>query len=489
MHSPDPHPGLRYAAAMTEAFVATLTLWTLSLGAQAPEKVLQHDKTADSGPSGQEKADPVIAEGRGGILVRTRELESLVLDRFALVGEGRELLDLLFKAKLLDELARKEGIEVTHSSIAARWEELDRRARAAGEKGIVDQIERRGLGIEEFRDFLRLSIVQERLTQKALGLGDKDPVTGAQQEIWLKQEIQARGLEQLPPPWESGIVARCEALTIGTEEFARFLHARLSRQKIVETAWHLLLIKVLERRLPDLSERARTRAIETEIQRRRKAHAREYPGVTFEQRLGASGQTLETLRLDPAISIAALTRLWVDRKHGPDGLRETYEEERELFEGLYGRAAQTSLLLLVAGQFANELVPRTFGEAEKELSQLKEKAGDIADFRALVERFTEDPTGRESKGALGWVTRGDPRYPVAVREALFDFLDTGGDVPAGGLVLGPVRLEKGCTLLWISDVRESPPWEIMIEHVNEELRRRLVEEVMPFDSVKMVEGA
>ena len=77
---------------------------------------------------------------------------------------------------------------------------------------------------------------------------------------------------------------------------------------------------------------------------------------------------------------------------------------------------------------------------------------------------------------------------MAVREALFDFLDTGGDVPAGGLVLGPVRLEKGCTLLWISDVRESPSWEIMMEHVNEELRRRLVEEVMPFDSVKMVEG-
>ena len=71
----------------------------------------------------------------------------------------------------------------------------------------------------------------------------------------IGDRIQARGLEQLPPPWESGIVARSEALTIGTEEFAHFLHARLSRQKIVETAWHLLLIKVLERRLLKIESR------------------------------------------------------------------------------------------------------------------------------------------------------------------------------------------------------------------------------------------
>jgi len=429
----------------------------------------------------------VAARGQAGLVVRAADLERLLLERFAYVQEGRELFDLLFKTRLIDALATENEVLVSSRAVAARWEELDRRARAAGAGGILLQIQESELSIEEFREYLRLSILQEELTRKALGLGAKAEVTADQQELWLSDEIQERGVEKHPPPFERGLIARCGDVTIRAEEYSRFLHARLSHEKVLESAWHLLLLQALERKMPDLSAEARARAVEAEIERRERIQTARNPGLSFQQILGARGQTMGSLRNDPSVAIAALTRSWVDRKYGERGLRETYEKEREFFEGRFGRAVQTSALMLVAGQFSNELVPRTFEQAERELEELKERAGDFADFRALVARFTEDPAGREKEGLIGWVTRGDPRVPELLRVAVFDYLDTGGEVPVGGVILGPLRMKTGCCLLWLSKVRDSPAWEVMMEKVHEELRRRLVEELMPRQAVSLEE--
>ena len=51
--------------------------------------------------------------------------------------------------------------------------------------------------------------------------------------------------------------------------------------------------------------------------------------------------------------------------------------------------------------------------------------------------------------------------------------------------LGPIRLDTGVALLWISAERESPSWEVMSEHVHAELRRRFVERVLPGDAVQL----
>jgi len=253
-----------------------------------------------------------------------------------------------------------------------------------------------------------------------------------------------------------------------------------------ETCWHMLLQRALERRLPDLSPEARDRGIDAEIERRRAKHAAEVPGVPFEQRLGASGRTVELLREDPSTQIAALSRIWVDRAHGAKGLRETYESERAFFEGRFGRAVRTYMIFLVAGRFANDLNPRTYEMAEEELEEIRTRVGNLDDFEALATRLSEEPTTRDAEGALGWVTKGDPRIPAPLRAAVFEFLDTGGRIPTGGAGVGPVRTDAGCALLWVTEVRESPDWEVMSEHVHEELRRRLIEEAMPTSSVEIL---
>ena len=100
--------------------------------------------------------DPIVARGAGGLVLRRSALEGTLLERFGLSETGRDLLDLLVKSRLLDHLARERGIAVAEAEITQRMDELEKRARAAGEKGgLAGEIEKRGLSLAEFREFLR----------------------------------------------------------------------------------------------------------------------------------------------------------------------------------------------------------------------------------------------------------------------------------------------------------------------------------------------
>ncbi len=427
-----------------------------------------------------------VARGKD-LLLFDAELEEVLLERFGLAPDGRELLRLLLNARMLDHLAREQGLVISAKDIDLAWGRLDREIKASGEAGgLAKEIEGQGLGREEFRQFLRLSILQERLTREALGIPAGKEVTGAQQEIWLDDQLTGRNLEILTPPWADGHVARCDSFAVTVEEFGRFLRQRLPRDEIEETSWHLLLLEGIHRRMPDIAPEALERAVDSELDRRRQRHAMDNPGLGFEELLGAQGRSLETLRRDPSVHIAALSHLWVDRTFGDEGLRATFEQERARFEGLFGKAARTHLMFLVASRHRNELNPRTFDEADQELARMLANVGNTDDFAALVRSFSEEPKTREAGGELGWVTRDDPRVPPVLRDALFRFVDGGASVPPEGTPLGPLRLDGGCAVLWVSGLRKSPDWERMAEHVHDDLRRRFIEETLVRSEVQLL---
>ena len=58
-----------------------------------------------------------------------------------------------------------------------------------------------------------------------------------------------------------------------------------------------------------------------------------------------------------------------------------------------------------------------------------------------------------------------------------------GELPEGGLAVGPVELSTGMALLWISARRPSPPWEEMREHVHRELRKSFIDETLTREEV------
>ena len=60
------------------------------------------------------------------------------------------------------------------------------------------------------------------------------------------------------------------------------------------------------------------KAIDAELDRRRAQFAADpqHQGLTYDQVMAATGIRLDRLRHDPAIVIAALSKLWVERAHG-----------------------------------------------------------------------------------------------------------------------------------------------------------------------------
>lgn len=105
------------------------------------------------------------------------------------------------------------------------------------------------------------------------------------------------------------------------------------------------------------------------------------------------------------------------------------------------------------------------------------------DFVAAVSRRSEHLETRQKGGALGFITREDSRLPRELTESLFRALDTGLEIPEGGRTFGPVQVPEGVALLWLQDLRPAPSWEEMRPHVHHELRRRILVELVPPDSI------
>ena len=436
-----------------------------------------------------------LAQDLGPVVARTAsaslhesQLEPVLLDRFAMGESGREQLKVLLSARLIRKIATDRGVSVSDEELGRRFDELDREVRAAGQKGgLLGALEEQDLTVDEFRSMLRVQMLQEVMTRKDKDISPLLPVSGHFQESWLAAQFQECGVSWGAPPWDDGLAAKTNVgIQVTLDEFADALRRRLPRSDVEETAWHLILLKGIEERLLDLSPEARERVIAEEIERRRLANAAANPGISFEQRLGASGRTVEGLREDPSVQIAALTRLWVDRKYGPEGLRQAYEAERDYFEGRFGAAVRANMMFLVASAKVNDLNPRTFEDAEVELERMLEAIGNTDDFRAVAAQYSEEPKTRTSGGELGWVTREDPRVPVEIRRLLFGYLDAGGMIPAEGTSIGPERFDTGVVALWLSAKRPTPDWDVMVEHVHNHLRARFLDGIAKREDVILV---
>ncbi|WP_145068664.1 peptidylprolyl isomerase [Engelhardtia mirabilis] len=417
----------------------------------------------------------------GDLELTWEEFDQALLNREG-TGEVAEvaLVDLGERA-LLRNLADAKGVQVTDDDLAASFAELDGQLREAGvEGGLAAELERAGVPLDDFKDRLRLQIVLERLVRKDLAIPADRPCPADQQQLWLDAKLGEAKLERLPRPWADGVVARMGERAITGTELAAALRQQLPSEELRELCFQVLLAKAVEARLPDLSAEGRAAAIEAEVGRRRaeaEADPR-YQGVAFERLLEARGMTLDSMRQDPAVRVAALSTHFVDTSEGDAGLRRTYEAERDWFEDRFGRSVSTRILYLIAAPERGPLTPRNYSDATAVLVDLATQVTDEDAFDRLARLHSEDALSRERGGWLGFVARASEGVPAALREEIFNQVDAG----QSGLV-GPVRLDNGMALLWLGAVRPSPPWERMRENVHRELRRRFLVETLPPETV------
>ena len=460
-----PPRGLRAAA-------LTLVLALVPVAATAAQSDSPDPTAGGLGPG-------IAARGEGAVLTFA-EFDELSRHRHAMSETGRASLKHLLRARLLERLAEQSQLEIPDAEVAARWADVERDVIAAGQAASLEAYLRANhLTPATFREFLRIGMIQEELARRAYGTPEDQPLNGELQEAWLDQLIEQRGTDLPPPPWEGprAVVGRCGDVEVHLDEFLPHLRTQISREDIAADCYQLLLQKQLAGCLPDLSQEARARGIEAELERRRAAFALDpaHHGVPFDQVMTAKGQGPELLRQDPAIVIGSLAHLWLEHTHGEQGMREAYKAEREWFDGRFGEAVEVSVIFLRAAERPNELIPRSFEDAELELARLAEGIKTKAEFEALARSRSEDGSSREEGGWLGWLTRragGAPEQLVGTAFAN----------PGSGLH-GPLRLGVGVVLMWIGDLRPAPEWEVMREHVSNELRRRFLEAAMPRESV------
>ncbi len=454
----------------------------------------QEDPAATARPAAS-AADETAASG-GGLTLSVAELERALLARHGRSDRGASILQHLLESRLVEELAGEAQLVVTDGAIQARWNELDRTLVLSGESGgLASYLESSGVRPTIFRHYLGIALAQEELARRALGIPQGGQVTGEQQRLWIEEAVAARGVSQEPWPFAEGVVSRCGDLALTRDQFTAHLREQLSPDELLTVCHQALLLKRERARMPDLSEAAVAAAITSEIERRRRESNADpkNQGVPYESLLAARGLDLEALRMDPAIPVAALAHLWVDRTHGTDGLRAVYQAERELFDGHFGTAVETSIILLKCSVLPNEFIPRTLEAGHEEAAALRDRILAGEDFALLARNHSEDRASREANGKLGWVTRSGPRVPEELRRALFDFVDrvdasTWAELTAAKRILGPVPVPSGVVLIWPGERRPPAPWTEMAAHVHRELRRRFLEECLKKEQVHLSAG-
>lgn len=480
MNSSSPPTFRLRAAALRCLVLATGSLAWAQEPPRAPEPQAET-------PSEERLGRDLAAYGRDAVLTFA-ELDTLILWRHALTVEGRAALRQLLDMRMLERLGEEAKLEVTPAMLNRRWEELDRQVRSGGIPGGLQQyIADSDVDLEVFRATLRLAIVHELLSRRALGVSEDAPISSEQQTMWLEGVLEERGYAEEAHPWSDGVVARCGDVTIGTDEFAEFLRDQLPPEDIVEACYQLLIEKGIRARMPDLSDEALAREVDEEIARRRAAAERNpiYQGIAYDDLLGAKGLSIAALRRDPAIHVSSLAQIWIDRSKTVEDLRETYEAERAFFDGRFGEGVELRVIVLRAAKYKNELIQRDFDEAERELLEMRARIRGIEDFERLARLHSEDPNSREEGGLIGTVTRGAAGVPSALREAAFAKLDAEeGEV--AGTILGPIRLPNlgSAMLVCLGARRPTPTWETMAQFVHRELRARFLDEVLPKSSVR-----
>ncbi|MFT7485067.1 MAG: hypothetical protein ACI9F9_000913 [Candidatus Paceibacteria bacterium] len=420
------------------------------------------------------------------VYVTYEELDELLLARHAESKLGRDTRLFMLKLRVVEDLAIELGVSTDAAEIQKMIDEVEKGVQASGSARDIEEFLRlQGVSRAEFLKSLRLAVLQTKLARLGLGIPPGDPVTGEQQEMWLDSKIAERGLEEFPAPWSDNIVLRNGNVTLTRDEFLPFLRKRLADTQLVDLMDGILRVKRMRARMPDLDPDVFTRAVDSEIENRRREVAKDpkYKGLGYEQLLASQGILFDSWRQDPNVVKAALARLWVQRSHDEESLRGVYENERSYFDSEYGEALEAYVLFLRAAEFPNQLIRRDHSKAELELLEIAQTLHSREEFFQAVSSHSEDRASRERKGYLGWVTRTGSSGPSAARGALFGALD-GGTLkptdPADSLtrMVGPVRTETGVLLLWAGDRRPKPSWTAMMLHVHKTLRQRFIDEAV-----------
>ena len=127
----------------------------------------------------------------------------------------------------------------------------------------------------------------------------------------------------------------------------------------------------------------------------------------------------------------------------------------------------------------NELVPKTFAQAEEHLKKAKARlAKDPFDFVAAVE--SDDPTTKARGGDLGWFHRRDKSLPDAVLAAAWA-------LPKDG-VGEPVRGRDGYYLIKVLDIEPDRTDAQLLQRLRDRYAAEMTPQIVAAADIRLPDG-
>lgn len=156
----------------------------------------------------------------------------------------RAVLDQMLEERLVFDLCKARGLEVTTDDVLAKEGDLARdiRVQSGGSKTLADLIRDEGTTLEQFRVLLAHELRRERLANQRLGgtLPDDPHLRLNQVKLVIAKLMQEAKIEvalpvvdrPVPDVLEPGVVARIEGATISHLDFGRRLAERLPGEDV-----------------------------------------------------------------------------------------------------------------------------------------------------------------------------------------------------------------------------------------------------------------
>lgn len=396
--------------------------------------------------------------------------EFLLTDRGGADADAEMALDQLIEETLVEEEARRRGIDVGDAELDRRLQKLRLQLQRSGGQTLEEFLRQQNMTVDSFRAMLAKSIACEWMMRADYGLDPDEPLDEAKQKLWLKEQKDRTSIER--PRDHPHLAVRVGSRERTRVEWALKLAAILPASDILRLREEFITVQLLARAAEEARIVIDARVIGEELALRdallkNKLQEQGLPteGVTYVGMLEARGKSRDELLRSTRFLAEIQQRLLAEKRFGGDGYAAFHAQHRDLFERRFGERVRASILSLRVGR-------RTADESRSELQALIDRMRSSAEplpaqFERLARIYSEH-SSREQGGDLGFLSR-EAAARMQLEEALF-----GARV---GDLIGPLVSAEGAHVLLVGEFRAAEPFVKILPQIKEEARRVLVQQL------------
>lgn len=397
----------------------------------------------------QSRPAEIAARFTGGAITM-EELDRFMAVRFGKEPTGKEALDFAIRERVLELEAARRGVRVGADELRAALTRIENEIVAQTKRSLEEELALKGMDRATFEGIYRKQLLCEQMVRADLGIPKQEALRREQQELWLQEKVKSMTVvkDGLAP----GIAATVQGSAISSGELGTTIRLKLSKTEVRDAARSLAALMLIELRAGELGLDADAKDVDFAIARRRDRFAGDprMAGVSYEQFLKARGTTLEELRQDRGVKAEALLHKIGELLYADSEVDKRYAADRARYDGLFGEARRVSWILLHATPDKNQLIRRTYDDADSELRVLAARATSATEFARLATIHSTHDTTRQRGGDLGWLHRLEPGHEAPILAAVF------AEGAGPDKVIGPVRNSQGSALIWITAIRPAP---------------------------------